>query len=369
MKGSSKNIPIWNNQSQAERVPSWIHLVPAGLFVGRDGRGPWNLSDPEGFIKTTFSHQAGADIPVDYEHQILSAEENGQPAPAAGWIKEMEAREDGIWGRVEWTPKAAQMIAAKEYKYISPVFYANETGELIRLESAALVGLPNLELRAINKQGAQHMDFLQQIASLLGLEEGATEEAIFSAIKALVESKAAPAANTTEDKEKVPSGQEGDSPAEDLSQAEAELLAAVETVVDKADEAVKDAATTANKAKNDQVKDQAMAQLLVRVSDMERSIKHERAANLVRMAMRAGKIAPSLKDWATDYATKDAAGFGKFILKMPVVVNTSNKSEAGRASRQSSAGLTSEERAVCKQLGISEADYLKTRTAATTASA
>jgi phage I-like protein len=140
-----------------------------GLFGGRDGRGPWELKDPEAFIQRTMARHAGVDIPLDYEHQSVMAEENGQPAPAAGWIKALASRADGIWDRVEWTQRGASLVVAREYRYISPFFiYDDKSGVLTQLESAALVAQPNLQLTALNKsrpslQGANIDEFLKQL--------------------------------------------------------------------------------------------------------------------------------------------------------------------------------------------------------------
>ncbi|MDR1656139.1 MAG: phage protease [Deltaproteobacteria bacterium] len=348
------------NHSNASKVPEWIHLIPAGLFVGRDGRGPWSLNDPEAFIENTIKYQAGADIPIDYEHQTISTDDNGQPAPAAGWIKELKVESDGIYGRVEWTSKAAGMIAAKEYRYISPVFYTNEAGELARLASAALVALPNLELRAINKQGVNSMDFLQQLASLLGLAEGATEEAIFSAIKALVESKGEPAVNNKTEDEAANSGEE--SGIEDLPAAEAELLAAVEQLVTTAEDAVlaKQAKVVKNKTQLDAVME-GITGLIKKVNELDRARKQDRAETLVAQAMKAGKIPPALRQWANKLATDAPETFAELVTNMPVLV--ANKPFTGRSGGST---MTDEEKAVCKQLGMAEADFVKNKATALT---
>ncbi|MCL8054463.1 phage protease, partial [Pseudomonas aeruginosa] len=48
---------------------------------------------------------------LDYEHQTLKKEQNGQPAPAAGRFLDFEWREgSGLWGRVEYTARAAKLI-------------------------------------------------------------------------------------------------------------------------------------------------------------------------------------------------------------------------------------------------------------------
>jgi hypothetical protein len=64
-----------------------------------------------------------ADIPLDYEHSTLNARE-GVPTPTAGWLKRIEDAPDGrgvLWGWVAYTDQGAQSVAARDYKYVSPV--------------------------------------------------------------------------------------------------------------------------------------------------------------------------------------------------------------------------------------------------------
>ncbi|ABK45571.1 Mu-like protein prophage I protein-like protein [Magnetococcus marinus MC-1] len=82
----------------------------------------------------------GDAVLVDYEHQSMHAEYNGQPAPAAGWIETLEyVAGQGLYATVRWTERAKEMIRAGEYRYISPAFnYDNRTGAVSSLISAAL---------------------------------------------------------------------------------------------------------------------------------------------------------------------------------------------------------------------------------------
>ncbi len=88
------------------------------------------------------------DFVIDYEHQTIQASKNGQPAPAAGWFKRLEWREgQGLFAvDVRWTARAAAMIVAREYRYISPVFgFDPTTGEVQSLQSAAITNNPALD--------------------------------------------------------------------------------------------------------------------------------------------------------------------------------------------------------------------------------
>ena len=84
---------------------------------------------------------------IDYEHQTLLKEKNGQPAPAAGWFKGLEYRPgQGLFMTgVDWTDRARSMIVAGEYRYLSPVFsFDPNSGAVKVLHSVALTNTPAL---------------------------------------------------------------------------------------------------------------------------------------------------------------------------------------------------------------------------------
>jgi hypothetical protein len=105
-------------------------------------------------VVANFRKRDTGEVPIDYDHSIEMAAGSGDPVPAAGWIKSLDDRPDGqgiLWGTVQWTPKAARMIAAGEYKYVSPVIDPtvrdNKTGnpQGWTLTSAALTNQPVLQ--------------------------------------------------------------------------------------------------------------------------------------------------------------------------------------------------------------------------------
>lgn len=172
--------------------PDWIQLLPAGpAITGSDGRA-WTLPDPAALL-TQFTAR-NKPLVVDWEHSSEHRAPHGLDAPAAGWIDQLEARHGAIWGHVDWTPKAAQQITAKEYRFLSPVFTYAKTGhQIVALVSAGLTNQPNLNLTALNQEQAR-MD-LTAICAALGLDPGADIPAIVAAINALKsEGEDAPAA-------------------------------------------------------------------------------------------------------------------------------------------------------------------------------
>ncbi len=136
----------------AGTVPTEIQLTPDGLFRAKDGRpaelSGWliNAEIAQNVIQLADS-QADAFV-IDYEHQTLYAKQNGCPAPAAGWFKNLQYREGlGLFAtQVEWTDSAALAIQNKEYRYISPVLsFEPKTGVITKIHMAALTNNPALD--------------------------------------------------------------------------------------------------------------------------------------------------------------------------------------------------------------------------------
>jgi phage I-like protein len=141
-----------------------FRILPAGVFRAKDGR-PENLPGwkiDAAIAQRVIAASASTDeLVIDYEHQTINSEKNGQPAPAAGWFKRMVWRDGaGLFAvDVQWTDKARAMIAAGEYRHISPLFHYNAvTGEMQKIiglgltNNPALPGLSNLA--ALSAQGA-----------------------------------------------------------------------------------------------------------------------------------------------------------------------------------------------------------------------
>lgn len=128
-----------------------IQATPAGRFKPRDGRKmtveAWALDAALARSLIATFRAEKTPLVIDYEHQTLAAESNGQPAPAAGWIRDVEWREgSGLWLKVELTERAQQYVAAGEYRYFSPVFaYDKTTGAVQRLLMGALTNNPALD--------------------------------------------------------------------------------------------------------------------------------------------------------------------------------------------------------------------------------
>lgn len=133
----------------------YIQALPDGHFAAVDGRpddvpgGKW-LMDAAAFaaLKANTPHKAG-DLVIDYEHQTLNKEQNGQPAPASGWfnIDDVQYRQgQGLFVKPRFTDNAIAYLNAKEYRYFSLVFgYDKATGRPQFIHSAALTNRPGVD--------------------------------------------------------------------------------------------------------------------------------------------------------------------------------------------------------------------------------
>lgn len=165
-----------------KHLPEWIQLLPGGgVIETNDGRGPYLLKDPEAVIAAS----AGTfPLPIDQDHATDLAARDGRPAPARGWITELQARDGGVWGKVEWTGEGGKLVADRAYRAISPAFLASKkTGEVLQILRASLVNNPNLRGLAALHQAEKTMDFMKKVREALGLSDETGEDAVLSALK------------------------------------------------------------------------------------------------------------------------------------------------------------------------------------------
>lgn len=165
--------------ADADPAPEWVHLVPAGEIRTGDGRGPYSVENMQQLIAQSLGN--GERLVLDENHATDLAAPKGLPAPAAGWIAELQARADGLWGRVEWTADGGKLVAGRAYRGISPALLISKAGKVLKVLRASLVNQPNLKgLVALHQE--QTMDLLKKLAAKLGLADGVAEDAVLAAL-------------------------------------------------------------------------------------------------------------------------------------------------------------------------------------------
>jgi len=321
--GAPASAPASGNETAT--APEWIELLPGGVFYGRDGRGPFRLDDPAAVIASTTALQMNAGLPIDYDHATDFGAPEGRPAPAAGWIRELEVRGGAVWGRVEWTARAASSIVAREYRYVSPVFqFDPKDGSVTRLLRAGLTNNPNLHLTAIaasrtaaadNQTKDQRMEFpIQELRELLNLDDGATGADVVAKVRELRAAGDAASSQST--------STHAHDPAHYVAIAEFER-----------------ALTELNALKADRTR--------------------ERAAHTVEDAIRAGKIVPAQREWAIAYCAADARGFQAFAAKQPSILGENLGLGGEPPADRRGGGLNAAELAICAQLGLKHSEFVR----------
>jgi phage I-like protein len=345
----------------------WIELIPAGDFTGRDSRGPFRLANPQAVIGATLALGMAAGIPIDYDHATDFAAPQGLPAPAAGWIKQLEVRDGALWGRVEWTPHGTEAIASREYRYISPVFEYSQNGEVTRLLRAGLTNNPNLYLTAISARAAvgapapaqapakpdgdrqkdsEMETFLGELREILGLDDDATSDNILEKIRKIA---GAAAAATDGDFDGGNDSDENDGTRPRAAVGGAAQAWAPDPARYVSVSQFQKALTELNRLKADRAR--------------------ERAEYAVAEAVRSGKLIPAQREWAISYCQADAKGFAAFVAKQPAMLTLGGTSETGfdgeprGASERSRLGraatLNQSELAICAQLGVKPEEFSK----------
>ncbi len=304
-------------------APEWIELLPAGIFFGRDGRGPFRLDDPDAVIESTEALQMNAGLPIDYDHATDFGAPEGRPAPAAGWIRELAVRDGALWGRVEWTARAADSIVAREYRYVSPVFqFDPKNGAVTRLLRAGLTNNPNLHLTAIAaaetaavKEVTMEVpsNEIQELRELLGLDADASGAAMIARVREICAASRAP---------QLAAGAHAHDPAHYVAIAEFER-----------------ALTELNALK------------------LERA--RERAAHTVEDAIRAGKIVPAQREWAISYCAADPRAFAAFAKRQPSILG-GDLGLGGEPPVERRLGmLSAAELVICAQLGLKHSEFIQ----------
>jgi phage I-like protein len=293
--------------------PKWVQLLPAGVFSGVDGRGPWCVRNAQAVIDASM---AGGKLPIDENHSTDLAVASGAPAPARGWIIAMQARADGIWGEVEWTNTGNAIMTDKQYKGISPVFnYDKKDGAVLNIMRAALTNNPNLtqlaSLNAANKEG--QMD-KKLVCTALGIAETVDDAAVLTALNNAV-------ANAT---------------ALNAAQAEVTSLKAKLTALET---------TSVPAAK--------VVELETALNTMKADMAHEKAVAFVDGAIKAGKPINASRDVYISMHVENPAQTEKLVNKLPSINAAKAAGKIVTAMNDPQDGdMSAEDMAICAKMNV-----------------
>lgn len=174
-------------------LPLRLQVVPPpkdGAVRGRDGRA-WSAGERQAIL----AQLAARPIQLDVNHAAVHRAPRGEDSPAAAWLSGWEFSADGaLWATaVDWTPLGQRLHQDRAYKFLSPalLFDSNRAtpgvqGTITGLHSVGLTNDPNfLDLPALNAAGPEKAKMLtpEQLTAL-GLAADATEEQITARLAA-----------------------------------------------------------------------------------------------------------------------------------------------------------------------------------------
>ncbi|NRA85786.1 MAG: hypothetical protein HRU28_00030 [Rhizobiales bacterium] len=315
--------------TEGANVPTELMVLPAGRVIGRDGRY-WYNDRPEEIVKNFNDDKV--DLPMDYEHGSEWDSYDGAPVRASGWVKSLYIVDGAVFAKVEWTPSAKQMIADKEYRYISPAFWHDKNFIIFKLTSIGLVHKPNLvALPALNKQNRQSKtpnpkgDKMNEeeylaLCKELGLKPDASNESVMKALNAMKKD-----AELALNKASTPPDIKLFAPRAELVEAKAEL----------------------NKLQSEKTKKEEAARVVA-------------VNSLIDDAVKTGKIMPAVKDQYLSLCSTEK-GF-KDVKELIDGIKASNSSLSGDTKLPNVDGksLSEMDKAICKNMGISHEEFLAT---------
>lgn len=357
----------------AAGTPNGYFLVfPEGETRSGDGSGrptecdSWRLDSISGRMLANALNARPNDMVIDYEHQTLHKEKNGQPAPAAGWLASGQFEYvDGVGlcnKAPSWTAKATTAIAGREYRYKSPVIGYNTDGTVTNVLNVAITNQPALltldELTAlsglhtwhtsqnpINQQQDNSMkkNLLAYVIASLGLTATTTEDEAVTALSAQVDDFKIKA---TEAKVTI----DADKP-----------LAALSSVF---------TTVSANTAAPDPAKyvpiatmNDSLAALNAQITTLQGNQVNPNDA-LLTAALSDGRLLPAQESWAKEYAESDPAGFAGYLATAPRITALSQKQTTTvtppntERSDGKITALSAEQKQVSDAMGLSESDMI-----------
>jgi phage I-like protein len=243
-----------------------------------------------------------------------TSEQHKGPVPAAGWIKELRHDASGLWGRAEWTATACELMTRKEYRYLSPTFYHNAAGQIMRLSGAGLVHKPALHLKALAQENPPMpaetpipwSTVIARLLEALGLPRGATEKEALEALDAFAARSAqrASASETPDPRRFVPI--------------------------------------------------EALHDLMAERGTREATMHEADAKAKVEDAFRKGHLTPAMRGWAIALCMSDPGSFDAFVLRSAAAYAHLHKTllPNGYRSAAQPAAVSDAEEPVCSQLGL-----------------
>ncbi|MFM5733356.1 phage protease [Aeromonas hydrophila] len=358
----------------------WYQLLPVGPFKARDGRpfdvasGHWQLDGQIAAALIARAKALGQDILIDYDHQTLKTDQNGQPAPAAGWYNsdEIAWREGlGLFIKPRWTERAAALVAAKEYRFLSAVFPYDAQGRPLELRMTAITNDPGVvgmqALAALSALPASSLMSTQPgqlaISSHVAQQEKSMNEHLIALLGKLG----------------IQPGADGQFTAEQGTAALA-ALDTLQAIAKKAPEleaaltaertslaALKATVSTGQGGQIDLAKYvpvETYNALVTEVATLSAKVETTDAATLIKDARTQGKVVAAEEEYLTAYAAQKGVAALKALLEpRPAIaaLAASQTTQVTLPEKKGEAVLSADDKYAADQLGISYEEFAKAK--------
>nr|WP_279491798.1 phage protease [Aeromonas veronii] len=358
----------------------WYQLLPVGPFKARDGRpfdvasGHWQLDGQIAAALIARAKALGQDILIDYDHQTLKTDQNGQPAPAAGWYNadEIEWREgQGLFIKPRWTERAAALVAAKEYRFLSAVFPYDAQGRPLELRMTAITNDPGVvgmqALAALSALPASSLMSTQPgqlaISSHVAQQEKSMNEHLIALLGKLGIQPSADGQFTAEQ------GTAALAALDTLqaSAASAPELEAALTAERTSLAALKATVATGQGGQIDLAKYvpvETYNALVTEVATLSAKVETTDAATLLKEARTQGKVVAAEEEYLTAYAAQKGVAALKALLEpRPAIaaLAASQTTQVTLLEKKGEAVLSADDKYAADQLGISYEEFAKAK--------
>jgi len=333
-----------------EGPPKEFELLKRGDNMMRKGGRIFRLSfdskSADG-VADTQKAKGRKDLPIDYDHGMLSIVSGPDSGSAAGWFTP-EVRSGALWAtNVEWTKRAAEHLSNREYRYFSVAVGVEETNEVGRLRVTELINFA-----------------LTNLPAAVGQKPLAADD------------KETETMTVKKQDDPKPTGQQTDPPAGDPPTTPTPIQAKLGATDDaeatvKLDELVASGATLSairqalglseiddvvQSVKALSTKAKVADDLVERVASLEADKEKDAWQHVFDQGVADGKLPESLHEWAKG---EPSAKLSAYLDKAPVV-QTSGRIQPS-ASPTGTYVPTPEEISICNQMGMSIEDYVKER--------
>jgi phage I-like protein len=273
-------------------------------------------------VSSAFMSHGMDRLPIDFDHGMLSPLKSADSSAAAGWFVPMVHSASGalMATDVQWTPRAAQMLRDREFRFFSPALrIENSTGRVTKLINVALTNLPatkdQMPLVANDKEPPKHSGELEHNMQKLFKLIGANDEG-----------------------EAMVIASEWNRTGEQIL-----TLTSTKTLADAL------AAIEANAKLPAEVK-----RLSDVIADRDKADADRDRDALIVTLSEDGKLPPALHEWAKTQSVESLTAFGEGA---PVINEENHEQKAADKSPQ----LTDEDKHIAKVTGVSLEDFTAQR--------